>query len=201
MQSLFSRAPSSSSINPAPSGTRDREFIERAVVTRRRRPHQHRSSWFTRRRLNRVIPVVDEEILTAPKAQDVEPILVAMPRMPSIPLQNSDGSKKYPSVTQVDLSEFPDTDIASEMPYGVAEVVGQDGRSCCLPGRYVQDCRICPERMQPPREKEILVHTKNPSAVQPEQRESGGRKKRKKTIRRGRKRQLKKRHYRKSRKH
>ena len=84
------------------------------------------------------------------------------------------------------------------MPYGVADVVGIDGRDCCIPGRYAQDCRICPERIQPPRERPILM--RNPSAVEPEQKESGGRKRKRKTVRRGRKKQLKKRHYKKSRK-
>jgi len=214
MQSLFSRASSSSSINPAPAAERDREFIERAVVrrpptppanarqlfTRRRRPQQARQGWFTRRRENRIVPMADEDIFSAP---DVEPISVAMPRMPSIPRENSNGSNKsgreYPAVIPVDLSEVPETDIASEMPYGVAEVVGIDGRDCCLPGRYAQDCRICPERMQPPRERPMLM--RNPSAVEPEHKEMGGRKRKRKTVRKNRKKQLKKRHYRKTRKH
>jgi hypothetical protein len=205
MQSLFSRTQSRGSINPAPAAERDREFIERAVVrrpptppanarqlfTRRRRPQQARQGWFTRRsRENRIVPLADEDIFSAP---EVEPISVAMPR------QNSNGSNKsgreYPAVIPVDLNEFPETDIASEMPYGVADVVGIDGRDCCIPGRYAQDCRICPERMQPPRDRPMLM--RNPSAVEPEQKESGGRKRKRKSSR---KKQLKKRHYRKSRK-
>lgn len=215
MQSLFSRSSSSGSINPAPVAGRDREFIERSVVrrpptppanasrifTRRRRPQQARQGWFTRRsRENRIVPIADEDIFSAP---DIEPISVAMPRMPSIPRENSNGSNKsgreYPAVIPVDLSEFPETDIASEMPYGVAEVVGVDGRDCCLPGRYAQDCRICPQQMQPPRERAMLM--RNPSAVEPEHKEMGGRKRKRKPVRKSRKKQLKKRHYRKSRKH
>jgi hypothetical protein len=213
MQSLFSRTQSRGSTNSAPAAERNREFIERAVVrrpptppanvsrlfTRRRRPQQARQGWFTRRRENRIVPMADEDIFSAP---EVEPISVAMPRMPSIPRENSNGSNKsgreYPAVIPVDLNEFPETDIASEMPYGVVDVVGIDGRDCCLPGRYAQDCRICPERMQPPRDRPMLM--RNPSAVEPEQKESGGRKRKRKTVRRGRKRQLKKRHYKKSRK-
>ena len=160
MQSLFSRTQSRGSINPVPAVERDREFIERAIVrrpptppanarqlfTRRRRPQQARQGWFTRRsRENRIVPLADEDIFSAP---EVEPISVAIPR------QNSNGSNKsgreYPAVIPVDLNEFPETDIASEMPYGVADVVGIDGRDCCIPGRYAQDCRICSERMQPP---------------------------------------------------
>ena len=207
MQSLF-RFPSSSSINPAPSAARDREFIQRAVVrrpptppanvsrlfTRRRRPQQprNRNNWFTRRRQeNRIVPMADDDIFSAP---EVEPIPVAMPR------QNSGESNKsaseYPVVIPVDLSEFPETDVATEMPYDVVEVVGQDGRDCCLPGRYMQNCRICPDRMQAPRERAALM--RNPSAVEPEHKEMGGKKRKRKTLR---KKQLKKRHYKKSRKH
>jgi len=207
MQSLF-RFPSSSSINPAPAAARDREFIERAVVrrpptppanvsrlfTRRRRPHQARQGWFTRRRENRIVPMADEDIFSAP---EVEPISVAMPRQNSV--ESNKSGREYPAVIPVDLSEFPETDVASEMPYDVAEVVGIDGRDCCLPGRYAQDCRVCPERLQLPRERPMLM--RNPSAVEPEHKESGGRKRKRKTVRRGRKRQLKKRHYKKSRKY
>jgi len=205
MQSLFSRAPSSSSINPAP---RDREFIERAAVrrppsppenigrlfTRRRRPQQPRQDWFTRRRRDKIIvPIADDDIFSAP---DVDPVPVAMPR------QNSgESGREYPDVQQVDLSEFPETDVVSEMPHDVAEVVGIDGRDCCLPGRYAQNCRICPERMQPVREQPMFIRTTNPSAVEPEHKEMGGKKRKRKTLRRGRKKQLKKRHYRKTRKH
>ena len=167
------------------------------MFTRRRRPEQvrNRSPWFTRRRReNRIVPLADEDIFSAP---DVEPISVAMPR------QNTGDSnrsgREYPAVIPVDLNELPETDVASEMPYDVAEVVGVDGRDCCLPGRYAQDCRICPERMQPSRDTPILV--RNPSAVLPEKVELGGRKRKRKTVRKGRKKQLKKRHYKKSRKH
>jgi hypothetical protein len=210
MQSLFFRTPSSSSINPAP---RDREFIERAAIrrpptppanasrifTRRRRPQQPRNriNWFTRRRRDdRVVPIADDDIFSAP---EVEPIPVAMPR------QNSGDSNKsgreYPDVIPVDLRDFPETDVASEMPYDVAEIVGIDGRDCCIPGRYAQNCRICPEIMQPRRDRPILMQSINPSAVEPEQKEMGGRKIKRKTLRRGRKKQLKKRHYKKTRKH
>jgi len=203
MQSLFSRTPSSGSINPAP---RDREFIERAAVrrpptppanvnrlfTRRRRPQQPRNSWFTRRRENRIVPMADDDIFSAP---EVEPIPVAMPRQNSV--ESNKSGREYPAVIPVDLSEFPETDVATEMPYDVAEVVGVDGRDCCLPGRYAQNCRICPEIMQPLRERPRLM--RNPSAVEPEHKEKGGRKR--KTLRKGRKKQLKKRHYKKSRKH
>jgi len=208
MQSLFSRAPSSSSINPAP---RDREFIERAVVrrpptppasvsrlfTRRRRPQQPGQSWFTRRRReNRIVPMADDDIFSAP---EVEPVPVAMPRQNSG--ESNKSGREYPDVIPVDLNDFPETDIVSEMPHNVAEVVGVDGRDCCLPGRYMQNCRICPERMQPIRDRPIFMRTTNPSAVEPEQKEMGGRKRKRKTLRRGRKKQLKKRHYRKTRKH
>ena len=207
MQSLFTRAQSRGSINPAPAAARDREFITRAVrpptppanarhlFSRSRRPQQARQDWFTRRRRdNRIVPVTDEDIFSAP---EVEPISVAMPR------QNSNGSNKsareYPAVSQVDLSEVPGTDIASEMPYEFAEVVGIDGRDCCIPGRYAQNCRVCPQQMQPPRERPILVD--NPSTVEPLHKEMGGRKRKKRTVRKGKKKQLKKRHYRKTRKH
>jgi hypothetical protein len=207
MQSLFSRTQSRGSINPAPTAARDREFITRAVrpptppanarhlFSRRRRPQQARQGWFTRRRReNRIVPIADEDIFSAP---EVEPISVAMPRQNSN--ESNKSTKEYPAVIPVDLSEFPETDIASEMPYGVADVVGVDGRDCCIPGRYAQDCRVCPERMQAPRERPMLI--RNPSAVEPEQKEMGGKKRKRKTLRKGRKRQLKKRHYRKTRKY
>jgi hypothetical protein len=207
MQSLFSRTQSRGSINPAPAAERDREFIERALVrrpptppanarqlfTRRRRPQQARQGWFTRRsRENRIVPIADEDIFSAP---EVESIPVAMPRQNSY--KSNKSSREYPSVSQVDLTEIPETDIASEMPYEFAEVVGIDGRDCCIPDRYVQNCRVCPQQMQPPRERPILVD--NPSAVEPEQKEMGGRKRKRKTLRKGHKKKLKKRHYRKTR--
>jgi len=204
MQSLFSRSTSSSSINPV---SRDREFIERAsarrpptppanasqLFTRRRRPQQYRRMWFTRRmRDNRIAPMAHDIF----SASEVEPVPVAMPR------QNSgDSGRKYPDVTQVDLNDFPETDVVSAMPHDVAEVVGVDGRDCCLPGRYMQNCRICPERMQPLRERAVFLQSRNPSAVEPQLKEMGGRKRNRKTLRKGHKKQLKKRHYRKTRKH
>jgi hypothetical protein len=136
--------------------------------------------------------MADDDIFSAP---EVEPIPVAMPRQNSV--ESNKSGREYPAVIPVDLSEFPETDVATEMPYDVAEVVGVDGRDCCLPGRYAQNCRICPEIMQPLRERPRLM--RNPSAVEPEHKEKGGRKR--KTLRKGRKKQLKKRHYKKSRKH
>jgi hypothetical protein len=209
MQSLFSRTPSSRSITQSPLVARDREFITRArrpptpgpnvnpVFTRRRRPEQdrNRSRWFTRRRRDdRIVPIASDDIIGA---ETVEPVQVAIPRQNSVDSNRS--AKENPVVRSVDLSEVPEYDNVSEMPIEFAEVVGQDGSTCCLPGRYAQNCRICPERMQVLRERPMLM--RNPSAVEPEKMELGGRKRKRRTVRRGRKKQLKKRHYRKSRKH
>ena len=205
MQSLFSRAPSSSSIHAT---ARDREFIERAVVrrpptppanaislvTRRRRSQRPRNSWITRRRMDRVVPMAEDDIFSA---QEVEPIPVAMLRQNST--ESNKSGREYPDVNPVDLSGLPETDLVSEMPYNVAEVVGIDGRDCCMPGRYAQNCRICPQQMQPVN-RPTLMRTRNPSFVEPEQKDVGGkrRKRHRKTLRKN---QLKKRHYRKTRKH
>jgi hypothetical protein len=207
MQSLFSRAPSSRTISQSPHMERDREFIARSrrpliigpnenpVFTRRRRPEQTRQSWFTRRRRDKIIvPIADDDIFSAEK---VEPVQVAVPRQNSV--DSNKSAKENPVVSPVDLSEVPEYDNVSEMPYELAEVVGQDGSTCCLPGKYSQNCRICPEIMQPRREMQILI--KNPSTVVPEQRELGGRKRKRKTVRRRNKKQLKKRHYSKTKKH
>lgn len=208
MLSLFSRTQSNASLNPVdPVAERDRQFIQRAAVrrpptppanasrlfTRRRRPQQPRNriNWFTRRREDRIVPIIsDNDIFNAP---EVEPISVAMPRQNSS--ESNKSGREYPAVSQVDLSEIPETDVASEMPYDVAEVVGMDGRDCCIPGRYAQNCRICPEIMQPRSDRPTLM--RNPSSVQPEHeyKEMGGRKRKRKTMRN--KRQLKKRHYKK----
>jgi hypothetical protein len=215
MNAAFSRTPTRNSINPGQNNIEDRrvEFIARATrrpptppasvyqgFTRRRRAQQPRSSWFTRRRqVDRIVPTVEddeeEHIFSAP---EVEPIAVAMPRQNSG--ESNKSGREYPLVNPVDLSEVPETDFASEMPHEVAEVVGQDGRDCCIPGRYAQECRICPEVMQPRRERAVLVQTTNPSVVQPEKSSLGG-KRRKRKRRTFRKKQLKKRHYKKSRKH
>jgi hypothetical protein len=202
MQSLFSRAPSSSSINPA---ARDREFIERAyrrpptppanasrLFTRRRRPQQSRSSWFTRRRAERVFPTVEDDIFSAP---EVETIPVAMPRQNST--ESNKSVREYPDVNPVDLRGIPQADVVSEIQQNVAEVVGINGRDCCIPGRYAQNCRICPEMMQPINIPS-LMRTRNPSAVEPEQKDVGGKKRKRKTVRKN---QLKKKHSRKTRKH
>jgi hypothetical protein len=181
MPNIFTlrRRNSRNAVNPS----RDEEFIIRADArTRPQTPPVNGNSWFTRRRRRRVVPIEDD-IFSAVS----EPVGIA-----TIRRQESGDSVKsvseYPSIRELNLGEIPLTDLATPMHLPVAEVVGNNGTDCCLPGRLAQNCRICPEIMQPGRERAIRVTEK----------ELGG--KRRKTVRKRKRVQLKKRHYKKTRK-
>jgi len=169
------RRSSSSRINP------DLESREHQFQVRNR-PPTPRGSWFTRKnRRRQIVPVVDDEIYGT---DQVPMASVEIARQNSISSRNGD----YPSIKEINLEEVPITDIASETRVPIADVVGNEGSDCCVPGlSSMQNCRICPERLQPER----LRPAENVT-----QKERGG-KKCKRSTRRGKKRprQLKKRHY------
>ena len=173
------RRRSSSRINPDLE-SREVEFQTRA---RPATPPASRGRWFTRKnRRHQIVPIEDNIIGT-----DQIPLAsVEMARQNS----NSSRNEDYPSIKEINLEDIPITDIASEMHVPVVDVVGDEGSDCCIPGfSSMQNCRICPERLQPPRPPQVENLTR--------QKEIGGRKRRK-TIRRGKKRQqrqLKKRNY------
>ena len=169
------RRRSSSRINPLDVESRAAEFQVRA------RPSTPRGRWFTRKiRRERIVPV-DDEIYGTEQ--------IPMASVTEMARQNSNSSRNedYPSIKELNLDEVPVTDIVSPAEFRSVEVVGNEGSDCCIPGfSSMQNCRICPEHLQPeaPRPEENVTHQKG----------IGG-KKRKRTSRRAKKRQLKKRHY------
>lgn len=177
MPNLFTlRRRSSSRINP------DLESREVQFQVRNR-PPTPRGSLFTRKnRRRQIVPVDDDNIV------GTEQIPMASVE---ISRQNSNSSRTgdYPSIKEINLEELPITDVVSPADFRSAEVVGNEGSDCCIPGfSSMQNCRICPERLQPPRGQQAENVTSRT--------EKGGRK-RKRSTRRGKKRprQLKKRHY------
>jgi len=171
------RRRSSSRINPDLE-SREVQFQARA---RPSTPRGRRGSWFTRKNRRLVVPI-DEDII----GTDQIPMASV-----EIARQNSNSSRNgdYPSIKEINLEEVPLTDVASEMHFRMADVVGNEGSDCCIPGlSSMQNCRICPERLQPERPR--------PAENARRQKEIGGRK-RKRSTRRKKKhqRQLKKRHY------
>lgn len=153
--------------------------VEFQVRARPSTPRDRTRSWFTRKNRKHQIVPLDEGII----GTDQIP-------MASVELsrQNSNSSRNgdYPSIKEINLEELPITDVASEMRIPIADVVGSEGSDCCIPGfSSMQNCRICPERLQP-----RVRRAENLSR----QKEIGGRKRRKST-KRSKKRQLKKRHY------
>ena len=171
------RRRSSSRINP------DLESREVQFQVRNR-PPTPRGSWFTRKnRRRQIVPVVDDEIYGT---DQVPMASVEIARQNSISSRNGD----YPSIKEINLEEVPITDIASETRVPIADVVGNEGSDCCVPGlSSMQNCRICPERLQPERPR--------PGENVTSRTEKGGRKRKRSTRRtkRRRQRQLKKRHY------
>lgn len=168
------RRRSSSRINPVLE-SREVEFQVRA------RPATPRGRWFTRKNRRQQIVPLDEGII----GTDQIPMASV-----EIGRQNSNSSRNedYPSIKEINLEDVPLTDVASEMHVPVADVVGNEGSDCCIPGfSSMQNCRICPERLQPPRGRQAENVTRR--------NEKGG-KKRRKTNKRKKKhysRQLKKR--------
>jgi len=171
------RRRSSSRINPVLE-SREVEFQVRA---RPQTPPANRRSWFTRKNRRHQIVPLDEDII----GTDQIPMASV-----EIARQNSNSSRNedYPSIKEINLEEVPLTDVASEMHLPVADVVGNEGSDCCIPGLFssMQNCRICPERLQPPRGQQAENVTRR--------NEKGG-KKRRKTSKRKKRHQLKKRHY------
>jgi hypothetical protein len=171
------RRRSSSRINPDLE-SRAAEFQARA---RPATPPANRvRSWFTRKNRRKIVPVEDDIYGTDQ---------IPMASVTEMARQNSNSSRNedYPSIKEINLDDIPVTDVASEMHVPIAEVVGDEGSSCCIPGlSSLQNCRICPERLQPP--------TPPPAEFLTPQKEIGG-KKRRKASKRSKKRQLKKRHY------
>ena len=172
------RRRSSSRINP------DLESREVQFQVRNR-PPTPRGSWFTRKnRTRQIVPAVDDNIVGT---EQIPMAAVELSR------QNSNSSRNgdYPSIKEINLEELPISDVVSPADFRSAEVVGNEGSDCCIPGfSSMQNCRICPERLQPPRGQQAENVTSRT--------EKGGRK-RKRSTRRGKKRQrqrqLKKRHY------
>jgi hypothetical protein len=170
------RRRSSSRINPDLE-SREVQFQARA---RPSTPRGRRGSWFTRKnKRERIVPMDDEIYGT----EQIPMVSVEMARQNS----NSSRNEDYPSIKTINLDEVPVTDIVSPAEFRSVEVVGNEGRACCIPGfSSMQNCRICPERLQPeaPRPAENVTRRN----------EKGG-KKRRKTSKRKKRHQLKKRHY------
>jgi hypothetical protein len=171
------RRRSSSQINP------DLESREVQFQVRNR-PPTPRGSWFTRKnRRRQIVPVFDDNIVGT---EQIPMASVEISRQNS----NSSRNEDYPSIKEINLDEVPVTDVVSPADFRSAEVVGNEGSDCCIPGfSSIQNCRICPERLQPERPR--------PGENVTRRNEKGGRK-RKRTSRRTkrrRQRQLKKRHY------
>ena len=152
------------------------EFQDRARS--RPKPKPQSNGWFTRKNRRSQFFPVDDSIFGA----DVVPMAFVKPDT------NQSISEKYPSVNNINLEGVPVTDIVSDLPIPMVDVVGEDGSDCCIPGRYSQQkCRrVCPDRL----------HTTaiNDPLLKPN---LGGRK-RKKTTKKSNKRtqrKLKKRHY------
>lgn len=178
MSNLFTlRRRSSSRINPSDVESRAAEFQVRA------RPATPRRNWLTRKiRRERIVPV-DDDIYGTEQ--------IPMVSVDGMTRQSSNSSKngEYPSIKEINLAEVPVTDIFSPAEFRSVEVVGNEGSDCCIPGMSsMQNCRICPERLQPELQESVENVTRKNA--------EGGRKNRKST-RRGKKqkRQLKKRHY------
>lgn len=176
MSNLFTlRRRSSSRINPSDVESRAAEFQVRA------RPATPRRNWLTRKiRREQIVPVHDE--------------IYGTEQIPMVPVvgmtrQSSNSSKKgdNPSIKEIVLENVPVTDIVSPADFRTVEVVGDEGSDCCIPRRSsMQNCRVCPERLQ--------AEAIRPAENVTRKNEVGG-KKRRKSTKRLKKSQLKKRHY------